>query len=190
MIRQVILFLEGRTDTVVREIRAQMEAASKSLQFERAARLRDQLQAIERVTERQITAYATPSDEDVFGLARADGEACAQVLFVRGTKMTGGDHFALDGASDEPDAEVMNSFLKQFYESATYVPRKVLLPAPVPEQALIEEWLSERRGSRVSLLVPRRGNKRHLVAMAEDNAREALEMMRVRWLAARKGCVP
>jgi len=183
MIRQVILFLEGRTDTVVREIRAQMEAASENLQFERAARLRDQLQAIERVTERQITAYATPSDEDVFGLARADGEACAQVLFVRGTKMVGGDHFALDGATDEPDAEVMNSFLKQFYESATYVPRKVLLPVAVPEQALIEEWLSERRGSRVSLLVPRRGNKRHLVAMAEDNAREALEMMRVRWLA-------
>ncbi len=183
MIRQVILFLEGRTDTVVREIRAQMEAASEGLQFERAARLRDQLQAIERVTERQITAYATPSDEDVFGLARGDGEACAQVLFVRGTKMTGGDHFALDGATGEPDAEVMNSFLKQFYESATYVPRKVLLPVAVPEQALIEEWLSEQRGSRVSLLVPRRGNKRHLVAMAEDNAREALEMMRVRWLA-------
>jgi len=183
MIRQVILFLEGRTDTVVREIRAQMEAASESLQFERAARLRDQLQAIERVTERQITAYATPSDEDVFGLARADGEACAQVLFVRGTKMTGGDHFALDGATDEPAAEVVNSFLKQFYESATYVPRKVLLPVAVPEQALIEEWLSERRGSRVSLLVPQRGMKRHLVTMAEDNAREALEMMRVRWLA-------
>ena len=183
MIRQVILFLEGRTDTVVREIRAQMEAASEGLQFERAARLRDQLQAIERVTERQITAYATPSDEDVFGLARADGEACAQVLFIRGTKMTGGDHFALDGATGEPDAEVMNSFLKQFYESATYVPRKVLLPVAAPEQALIEEWLSERRGSRVSLLVPRRGIKRHLVAMAEDNAREALEMMRVRWLA-------
>jgi excinuclease ABC subunit C len=183
MIRQVILFLEGRTDAVVREIRAQMEAASESLQFERAARLRDQLQAIERVTERQVTAYATPNDEDVFGLARADGDVWAQVLFIRGTKMTGGDHFALDGASDEPDAEVMNGFLKQFYESATYVPRRVLLPVAVPEQALIEEWLSERRGSSVSLLVPRRGNKRHLVAMAEDNAREALEMMRVRWLA-------
>jgi len=183
MIRQAILFLEGRTDTVVREIRAQMEAASESLQFERAARLRDQLQAIERVTERQVTAYATPSDEDVFGLARADGDVWAQVLFIRGTKMTGGDHFALDGAGDEPDAEVMNSFLKQFYESATYVPRRVLLPVAVPEQALIEEWLSERRGGRVSLLVPRRGNKRHLVAMAADNAREALEMMRVKWLA-------
>jgi len=183
MIRQVILFLEGRTDAVVRGIRAQMEAASEGLQFERAAILRDQLAAIERVSERQITAYATPSDEDVFGLARADGEACAQVLFVRGTKMTGGDHFALDGATDEPDAEVMNSFLKQFYESATYVPQKVLLPVAVPEQAPIEEWLSERRGSRVSLLVPRRGIKRHLVAMAAENAREALEMMRVRWLA-------
>jgi len=183
MIRQVILFLEGRTDAVVREIKSRMAEAAKGLQFERAAILRDQLQAIERVTERQITAYATPSDEDVFGLARIDGEACVQVLFIRGTKMIGGDHFALDGAKDEPDIEVLNSFLKQFYESATYVPQKVLLPLSVPERGPIEEWLSERRGGRVSLIVPHRGNKRHLVAMAGDNAREALEMMRVKWLA-------
>lgn len=185
VIRQVIMFLEGKTDDVVRQIRARMEEASETMQFERAAILRDQLRAIENVTERQITAYATPQDEDVFGLARADGDAMVQVLFIRGTKMVGGDHFALDGAGDEPDSEVVNGFLKQFYESATYVPRNILLPVDVPERRPIEEWLSERRGARVRLLVPARGNKRRLVKMAQDNAREALEMERAKWLADR-----
>jgi excinuclease ABC subunit C len=99
--------------------------------------------------------------------------------------MVGGDHFALDGAKDEPDTEVVNGFLKQFYESATYVPRNILLPVDVAERQPIEEWLSERRGTKIRLLVPRRGNKRRLVEMARDNAREALEMARVRWLADR-----
>jgi excinuclease ABC subunit C len=182
VIRQVILFLEGRTENVLRALRAQMDEASRNMQYERAAILRDQIRAIENVSERQVTAYARPTDEDVFGLARSDGEAVAQVLFVRGTKMIGGDHFPLDGAKGEPDAEVMNGFLKQFYESATYVPRTVLLPLEIPEGAEIEDWLSERRGGRVKLLAPRRGTKRRLVGMATDNAREALEVARLRWL--------
>jgi excinuclease ABC subunit C len=183
VIREVVLFLEGRTERVLRALREQMEEASRGLQYERAAILRDQIRAIENVSERQVTAYARPTDEDVFGLARADGDAVVQVLFIRGTKMIGGDHFQLDGAKGEPDSEVMNGFLKQFYESATYVPRRVLLPLEVPERALIEDWLSERRGNRVALLTPRRGNKRRLVAMAGDNAREAVEATRAKWLA-------
>ncbi|MGD0114691.1 MAG: excinuclease ABC subunit UvrC [Dehalococcoidia bacterium] len=182
VIRQVILFLEGRTENVLRALRAQMDEASRNMQYERAAILRDQIRAIENVSEAQVTAYARPTDEDVFGMARSDGEAVAQVLFVRGTKMIGGDHFPLDGAKGEPDAEVMNGFLKQFYESSTYVPRTVLLPLEIPETAEIEEWLSERRGGRVKLVTPRRGNKRRLIAMATENAREALEVARLRWL--------
>ncbi|MGA2286690.1 MAG: excinuclease ABC subunit UvrC [Dehalococcoidia bacterium] len=182
VIREVILFLEGRTENVLRALRAQMDEASRNMQYERAAILRDQIRAIENVSEAQVTAYARPTDEDVFGLARSDGEAVAQVLFVRGTKMIGGDHFPLDGAKGEPDAEVMNGFLKQFYESSTYVPRTVLLPLEIPEELEIEDWLSERRGGRVRLVTPRRGNKRRLVAMATDNAREALEVSRLRWL--------
>jgi len=182
VIRQVILFLEGRTENVLRALRTQMDEASRNMQYERAAILRDQIRAIENVSEAQVTAYARPTDEDVFGLARSDGEAVAQVLFVRGTKMIGGDHFPLDGAKGEPDAEVMNGFLKQFYESSTYVPRTVLLPLEIPEELEIEDWLSERRGGRVRLVTPRRGNKRRLVAMATDNAREALEVSRLRWL--------
>jgi excinuclease ABC subunit C len=183
VIRQTTLFLEGRTDEVVRDLRAAMEEAADTLQFERAASLRDQIRAIERVSEKQVTAYTKPVDEDVFGLARADGEACVQVFFIRGTKMVGGDHFALDGTREEADAEVMGSFLKQFYESATYVPRRIVLPLGVPEQELIRDWLAGRRGGSVQLLVPQRGEKRRLVGMAVENARESLEMERVKWLA-------
>jgi excinuclease ABC subunit C len=183
VVRQTVLFLEGRTDEVVRDLRVRMEEAADALQFERAASLRDQIRAIERVSEKQVTAYTRPVDEDVFGLARADGEACVQVFFIRGTKMIGADHFPLDGTKEEADSEVMGSFLKQFYESAIYVPRRIVIPLAVPEQGLIRDWLAQRRGGSVQLLVPQRGEKRRLVAMAVDNARESLEMERVKWLA-------
>ncbi len=183
VIKQVILFLEGRTDEVVRELKRQMQAESKTMQFERAARIRDQVQAVERVTERQAVASTKPADEDIFGLARGDDEAVVQVLFVRGIKMVGVDSFTLDGTKDETDADVMASFIQQFYESATYVPKRVVVPLPLAEHALIESWLTERRGTNVELLAPQRGEKRRLVEMAATNARETLDMARVKWMA-------
>jgi excinuclease ABC subunit C len=183
VIRQVILFLEGRTDEVVRDLKRQMAAESGAMQYERAARLRDQLQAIERVTERQAVASTRPADEDVFGLARGDDETVVQVLFIRGIKMIGVDNFTLAGTKDESDADVMASFIKQFYESATYVPKRVVVPGQLPEHELIQSWLTERRGTNVELLVPQRGEKRRLIEMAAKNAAEALDMARVKWLA-------
>ncbi len=183
VIRQVILFLEGKTREVVDALKAEMNAAAERMEYERAGFLRDQIRAIEAVSERQVTATTRPADEDVFALARAGDDAMAQALFVRGTKMVGADSFSVDGSAGETDAEVIGSFLKQFYESATYVPRTVVVPWPIPEQELVESWLTERRGSRVRVIAPRRGEKRRLVAMAEENAREALAMERVRWLA-------
>jgi len=122
-------------------------------------------------------------DTDVFGLAREGPDAGVQVFFVRHTKVIGRDDFALDGAQDEPDERVLASFLEQFYESATSIPQRVLLPFPVADQQLIQGWLSQRRGAKVELLVPRRGEKAALVQTAMENAREALQMMRARWLA-------
>lgn len=183
VIRQVILFLEGKTKEVVDGLRRQMEEASQRLEFERAAFLRDQIKAIEAVSEKQVTASTKPAEEDVFGLARADGDTMVQVLFIRGTKMVGADSFSIDGSQGETDADVIGGFLKQFYESSTYIPRTVVIPMPVPEQPLIEQWLSERCGARVRIVVPRKGEKRRLVTMAEENAREALAMQRVKWLA-------
>ena len=183
VIRQTVMFLEGRTDEVTRDLRAQMEAASAAMAFERAGHIRDQLRAIERVTETQTVASTRPADEDIFGLARRDGEAVVQALFVRGVKLVGTDHFTLDGAQDVPDGEVLASFLKQFYGSATYVPRRLLLPFEVPEAELLTAWLSERRGKPVELAVPKRGERRRLVEMAQNNAQEAQEQAHARWLA-------
>ena len=183
VIRQVILFLEGRTEEVVRSLKREMADASAGLEYERAARIRDQIESIERVTERQAVASTRPSDEDVFGLARGDDDSVAQVLFIRGVKMVGVDNFTLDGTRDESDEAVIGSFIKQFYESATYVPRRIIVPVALPEQELITQFLEERRGGKVEILVPQRGEKRRLVEMAARNAHEARDMARVKWLA-------
>ncbi|MCH8009790.1 MAG: excinuclease ABC subunit UvrC [Chloroflexi bacterium] len=183
VIRQTILFLEGRTDEVIRNLRAQMSDASEALEFERASHVRDQIRAIERVTEKQTVASTRPLDADIFGLSRKDAEAVVQVLFVRGVKMVGTDSFTLAGAADATDGEVLGSFIKQFYESATYVPRRLVLPVEVAETELVGAWLEERRGGPVRMLVPQRGEKKRLVQMAQDNAKEAQEQAHARWLA-------
>lgn len=185
VIRQTVLFLEGKTSEVVKSLRRQMEAASEALEFERAAVLRDQIQAVERVAERQVVERIRPTDEDVFGMARTASEACVQVFFVRGIQMVGRDFFTLDGVADEADADVLGSFLKQFYESALYVPKFVVVPIAVPEADLIEAWLSEKRGSKVQIVVAQRGTRRRMVDLAAENARESMDMLRARWLADR-----
>ncbi|GAG32414.1 unnamed protein product, partial [marine sediment metagenome] len=110
---------------------------------------------------------------------------CVQVFFIRATKVIGRDTFTLEGVSDEPEEQVVAGFLKQFYQSATYVPQRILLPCRIAEAPLIQAWLSQVRGSKTELVTPQRGKKRRLVAMAEENAREALQMMQARWLADR-----
>jgi excinuclease ABC subunit C len=185
VIRQTVLFLEGKTGEVVKSLKSQMQAASDAMQFEQAALFRDQVRAVESVAEKQFVERIRPTDEDVFGLARVEGtdEACVQVFFIRGTQMVGRDFFTLDGVKDESDADALGSFLKQFYESAVYVPKHVVVPFAVPESSLIAEWLTERRGSKVDVAVAQRGIRRRMVESATENARESLDMLRVRWLA-------
>jgi excinuclease ABC subunit C len=190
VIRQTLLFLEGKTSEVVKALKGQMMEASGKLEYERAALLRDQLQAVERVAEKQFVERIRKTDEDVFGMARegsesggSGGEACVQVFFIRGTQMVGRDFFTLDGVQDESDPDVLNAFLKQFYESAVYVPKFVVVPVAVPEAALIAEWLSEKRGSKVTIVIAQKGTRRRMTEMAAENARESLDMLRVRWLA-------
>ena len=188
VIDQTLLFLEGRSSDVLRHVEREMGEASEGLEFERAARLRDQAEAIRRVTERQRMATTTALDADVFALARSDDEACVQVFFVRGTVVADTDSFMLDGtreAADASDGEVLGAFLAQFFESATYVPRSVLLSHAPADREQLREALRARRGGAVEIAVPERGELRALVATAEENAREALAMHRVRWLADR-----
>ena len=186
VIGQTILFLEGRSAEVLARLREDMTQAAEALQFERAARIRDQVSAIERVTlERRQMATTTTLDADIFALARDGDEACVQVFFARGTVVADTDSFTLDGTHGENDAEVFGSFLAQFYESATYIPRVVLLSNEPADRNELVHALRERRGGAVALTVPVRGERRQLVETAEENARQALAMHRARWLANR-----
>ena len=151
--------------------------------YERAALFRDRIQAVRRVSERQMMATTRPADMDVFGLARNDDEACVQVFFVRGTKVIGRDHFLLQGTREETDSRVLASFLEQFYAPALHVPRDVLLPSQPDDVELISAWLGSVRGSGVRITSPARGEKRRLVTLASDNARETLDMIRVKRLS-------
>jgi len=185
VIDQTILFLEGRSDEVKRHLQSEMLRASEALEYERAARIRDQLGSIERVTERQRMATTTPLDADVFGLARGDDEACIQAFFVRGMVVADTDSFMLDGTKDASDREILSAFVAQFYESATYVPQMLLLSAQPEDSDDLMTMLRERRGRAVEITAPERGEKRALVSSAEENAREALRMHHVRWVADR-----
>ena len=186
VIDQTILFLEGRGGQLADDLRREMSEAAEAMEFERAARLRDQLAAVEKVTEQQLTADVQASEIDAFGMAVDGDEAVVQVLFIRGQKMTGSDHFALAGVRDEAPADVLSSFLRQYYEGAVQVPKLVLVPEEIGEAGLVAAWLAERRGGRVELRRPQRGERRRLVEMAEENAAEALQMRRVQWMADRQ----
>ena len=183
VVEQVILFLEGKANDVVRRLKAQMSDAAERMEFERAAMVRDQLKAVERTIERQTVATTRKEDADIFGIARSDDQACVQVFFIRGTQMVGRDHFIVEGARDETDSAVLGSFLEQYYESAQYIPRLVAVAVEPAERNDIEAMLSEKRESQVEVRVPARGEKLRLIEMANENARETLDMLQVKWLA-------
>ncbi|MDE2966974.1 MAG: excinuclease ABC subunit UvrC [Chloroflexota bacterium] len=185
VIDQTMLFLDGKSETVVRQLKSAMAEAADDLNFERAAQLRDQVSAVERVTETQLTADTSAAEIDVFGLAVDGDEAVVQVLFIRGQNMAGSDHFNLAGVKEESASSVIASFLRQHYEGGLQPPKLVLIPGEVDDLELLQGWLSEKRGSKVEVRYPKRGDKRRLVAMATENASETLAMSRVRWMADR-----
>ncbi|MCL6431177.1 MAG: excinuclease ABC subunit UvrC [Anaerolineae bacterium] len=181
LMQQIALFLEGRQGQIQESLRRRMMAAAEALDFEQAARLRDQLAAIEAVIERQRVVSESLSDQDVIAFARDDGQACVQVFFVRDGKLIGRDYFVLTGALDEDARSIMSSFVKQFYDGAAYVPPEIVLQSRVDEWLVIEEWLRSKRGTKVALRVPRRGPKHELVKMAAENAAETLANLRAQW---------
>lgn len=182
MISDLCDFLEGRTEPIVNRLRKEMDTAAEQLNFERAAALRDQIRAIETVVERQKVVSNDYVDSDVLAMARSDGEACVQVFFIRGGKLIGRDYFLLEGASETSDAEVMEEFVKQFYNQASAVPAQVLLPNEVEEANIIRQWLSQRRADEcVEILVPREGPQHELIQMAAENAAETLRALQTQW---------
>jgi excinuclease ABC subunit C len=184
MIKDIGRFLEGKTEPVIDRLEGAMAEASEALDFERAAGIRDQLAAIERVVEGQKVVSKDKIDSDVIAFARDDTSACVQVFFIRAGKLIGREYFLLDGTDQAEDRELVGAFIKQFYTEATHIPQRVLLPTEIEEAKIIEEWLNQRRdGKKVHLLVPRRGAKKDLVRLATENAADTLTGLKVRWEA-------
>jgi excinuclease ABC subunit C len=184
VIRQVILFLEGRHDEVLSELARQMEAAAENLEFERAVVLRDRVKAVERVLEKQKIVNTTGAgDQDVVALAGADDETCAQVFFFRGGRLTGREYFILQATRDATPAEVMSSFLQQFYDQASHVPAELVVEHEPEGAQALQSWLRQKRDGAVAITVPQRGDKVRLVQMVAQNAREVLEQQRIKWLS-------
>ena len=183
LVRGLSRFLEGRSDEVIADLEQRMQVAADGLDFERAASLRDQLRAVQHIVERQKIVSAAGADQDVIAFAREEADACVQVFFIRGGKLLGREYFMLEGAQDEDEREVMAAFVKQFYDEAAYVPPEVLLPTQIEEALIVEQWLKGKRGAKVTLRVPQRGQKRELVTLAAENASETLAALRAQWQA-------
>ena len=180
VIDQVILFLEGKTNKVVGSIEKRMLDAADSLEFEKAAVLRDQLTAIEKVNEGQKVLHLTSENVDVIATAPGSREAWVEVFFIRQGKLIGRDNFLMAGTQDDEPNKILTAFVKQFYDATPYVPPRILLQHPLEEADSIVKWLREKRKGNVRLHVPQRGEKRRLVQMVAENAEQGLEQLRVK----------
>lgn len=181
-IQNLMDFLGGHSDAIISSVKVKMAEASEALDFERAATLRDQLQAMERVVERQKVVSPVDIDQDVIAFAQEKDDTCVQVLFIRGGKLVGREYFMLEGADETSDSEILSNFMTQFYEEAAVTPDEVLLPHEVEEARILEQWLRDKRGGKkVKILVPQRGDKMQLVKIAAENATETLTMLRAQW---------
>ncbi len=184
VIEQVIMFMEGNTEAVTRELRSKMEAAAESLEFERAAVLRDQIRGIDRVAEEQeVKVEANPGgDRDIIAMAQGNNETWVEVFFIRRGKLIGRDHFFMEGTQDDSPELVMGHFIRQFYQTALVIPPTIMLQHAPEDRELIRAWLKERRGGAVRLTCPQRGQHKKLMDVVAENAIQGLAQHRIKWL--------
>ncbi len=182
-IGQIVDFLDGRQEPIAAQLKHEMADHSEALRYEQAATSRDKLRAVERTMEAQKMAAFSRAEYDVVGMARTEDNACFQVMQVRNGKLIGREHFIVEGARDVPDDETLGSFLQQYYASTDAVPRGLLTPLMPADAEHLAATLADRRGVRVTVTVPERGEKVRLVALATQNAVEALERERAEWMA-------
>ena len=175
MIDEILLFLSGKEDKLVGVLEEKMKAASMALDFEEAASYRDKISSLKDVMEKQkISNVQNDSDQDVIAMANFDQEACVQVFFIRNGKVSGRENFMLEGVKDSDRSTILGSFIKQFYMSQEYIPRELIVEEEFLDMEIMEEILSSKRGTAVSIRVPKRGDKRDLVLMVRKNADEYL----------------
>ena len=183
-IKQTVLFLEGKRDKVIREFEREMKSSSEALNFERAAQLRDRIGAIKNVIESQKIAAKVSGNEDTIAFVTEKDQAYVQVFFVRGGKLIGRESFVLTGTNAEEPKQIMTSFVKQYYASATNIPPLILLQYPIDDKDAIRGWLKLKRDGPVEISVPRRGSKKELVQIVVQNAEQGLKQMKVKQFAA------
>jgi len=184
VIKEVILFLEGKQARIVRELEKKMAKAAAALDFEKAALFRDQVQAIGEVIEGQRIAATVSGEQDAIAFAQERDQAYVQVFFIRNNKLTGRESFVLQGTRHEEPPQIMTGFIQQFYASSPYIPPLLLLRYPVEDITVLKDWLRSRRGGKVDIQVPRRGHRKQLIEIVAENARQGLEQLKIKQLAA------
>lgn len=177
VVNGIIMVLDGKQEELIKELDQKMQAAAENLDFERAAELRDSIAAVRKIAEKQKIISSSMADQDVIAMARQDGEACMQVFFIRGGKLNGREHFLLDGGDLDDQGEVISSFIKQFYNGDTFVPKEIILQKSIEDIEVLESWLSDKRGSKVKLTAPQRGEKQKLVEMVRKNAEDTIQLI-------------
>ncbi len=174
-INQIISILDGNIDEVQKELKNEMLEASEKQEFEKAAQIRDELLATQRISQRQKVSNISDNDIDVIGIARNEYEICVEIFYIRNSKMIGRDHFFLKGLNDEDDKEIISNFIKQYYTGRKFFPNKIMVKEDFEERKLLEIWLTNESERKVEIKVPQKGKKIKLVEMAENNAKITLD---------------
>jgi len=177
MIKNIIMFLEGKQETLVKLLKDKMQEAAENLDFERAAVLRNQILAMEKVLEKQKIVSTDMIDQDIIAMARGSGTVCIQVFFIREGKLISREPFILHNTDDVDRKEILASFVKQFYNNAHFLPKEIIIDEDIDDKDTIEEWLSRKKGFKVYVIIPKRGEKKKLAQMVAENARAYLDQV-------------
>ena len=173
-VNEVLKFLNGNYDAVLKDLEEKMNAASEALEFERAIEYRELLNSVKKVAQKQKITDSSGEDRDVLAVASHEGDAVVQVFFIRGGRLIGRDHFYLRITDGESPSEILNSFIMQYYAGTPFIPGELMLQAEVEDREVLEEWLTSKRGQKVAIRVPKKGPKEKLVDLAQENARLVL----------------
>ncbi len=174
-IDQIILLLEGKIDAIIKELNKEMMRFAQNQEYEKAGEIRDRIQAIERVSEKQKVANISENNIDVIGLSKNEMTVCVEIFFIRGSKMIGREHFFFDELKDMEEDEIVSGFIKQYYFEKQDLPNKIMLRLELQEKDAIEKYLSDKAGRKVVLKSPQKGEKLRFVEMAEMNSKITLE---------------
>ena len=174
-IDEVVSILDGKTENLEKQLEKEMLEASKNMEFEKAAYLRDKKIAIERISEKQKVSNITENDIDVIGISKNEVEVCVEIFFIRNSKMVGREQYFFKELVDEEEKQILSDFVKQYYIGNEILPNKIMMREEIEEKDVLQEWLSKQAGRKVEFKIPQRGEKLRLVEMAENNAKITLD---------------